>query len=97
MLTKILLLLFCFIQIASAAENEVSFKNAETRLSGTVIFPQSPGPHPAVVLLHGSGASIRSDYRTIAQQFAEAGFASLIYDCRPSWKRFTRYFRRRLF
>src|SRR5687767_2374358 len=36
-------------------EEEVRFRNGEVELAGTLLLPDGPGPHPAVVFLHGSG------------------------------------------
>ncbi len=63
-------------------EEEVSFKNGETALSGTLLLPATKGPHPAVVLIHGSGPDIREHYRLFANFFALNGVATLMYDKR---------------
>ena len=63
-------------------ERQVSFKNGETTLAGTLVLPRSKGPHPAVVFIHGSGPAPRAQYRLIADFFALNGIASLIYDKR---------------
>jgi len=52
------------------------------RLSGTLILPASVPPYPAVVMAHGSGAEGRWANRFLAQRFAEAGVAALIFDKR---------------
>jgi len=62
---------------------EVSFANGTVPLRGTLFIPNSSGPHPAVVFLHGSGPQTRESYiRYFADQFARNGFAALIYDKR---------------
>ncbi len=64
---------------------EVSFRNANITLKGTLCLPRTPGRHAAVVLLHGSGAQSRwGTERYIADRFARAGIAALIYDKRGS-------------
>lgn len=35
--------------------HEVSFNSGDVTLSGTLLVPPTKGPHPAIVLLHGSG------------------------------------------
>ncbi|WP_179135869.1 S9 family peptidase [Paenibacillus sp. 32352] len=63
-------------------EEPIQFQSGETKLSGTVLMPNTPGPHPAVVLVHGSNSSDREKYRSEAEMFAAAGIAALIYDKR---------------
>lgn len=57
-------------------------------LAGTLLTPTTKGPHPAVVLLHGSGQQDRNGYlsimRFVADHFARHGIAALIYDKRGS-------------
>jgi pimeloyl-ACP methyl ester carboxylesterase len=61
------------------------------RLAGTLALPAGPGPHPAAVLLHGSGrldrdgntARLRTDAGpALAAALANAGIATLRYDRR---------------
>jgi dienelactone hydrolase len=62
---------------------EVRFANGTVPLRGTLFIPNSAGPHPAVVFLHGSGPQTRESYiRYFADQFARQGIAALIYDKR---------------
>jgi dienelactone hydrolase len=62
---------------------EVRFANGTVPLRGTLFIPNSAGPHPAVVFLHGSGPQTRESYiRYFADQFAREGIAALIYDKR---------------
>lgn len=62
---------------------QVHFVSGDVPLRGTIFVPNSKGPHPAVVLLHGSGPQTRESYvRYFADQFARRGFAALIYDKR---------------
>ncbi len=65
---------------------EVSFKNRDVKLSGSLILPNSEGPFPAIVFLHGSGPHERSGFLPYAEKFAELGFASLVFDKRGSGK-----------
>lgn len=58
-------------------------------LSGTLTIPQGAGPHPAVVLITGSGPQDRDQsimghrpFLVIADRLARAGIASLRYDDR---------------
>lgn len=61
----------------------VRFRNGELELAGTIFRPRASGPFPAVVFVHGSGPQTRDSYiRWFADQFARAGFVTLIYDKR---------------
>jgi pimeloyl-ACP methyl ester carboxylesterase len=63
----------------------VSFRNGDVVLKGDLCLPRTPGRHPAVVLVHGSGPETRwGTSRYIADKLARAGVAALIYDKRGS-------------
>ncbi|SOD63171.1 hypothetical protein SAMN06297387_109113 [Streptomyces zhaozhouensis] len=62
-----------------------------TSLAGTLTLPATPGPHPAVLLLHGSGPLDRDGNapklamnlaRPVAEALAARGIATLRYDRR---------------
>ncbi|MFD6282065.1 alpha/beta hydrolase family protein, partial [Streptomyces sp. NPDC060209] len=62
-----------------------------TSLAGTLTLPAGPGPHPAVLLLHGSGPLDRDGNtpkltmnlgRPVAETLAARGIATLRYDRR---------------
>jgi pimeloyl-ACP methyl ester carboxylesterase len=63
-------------------QEEVVFEGAGESLAGTLFLPPGEGPHPGIVLVHGSGADTRHAYRPVAHRFAQAGFAALFYDKR---------------
>ncbi|KYK27548.1 MAG: hypothetical protein AYK19_06720 [Theionarchaea archaeon DG-70-1] len=63
-------------------EEDVTFRNKEVTLSGTLALPVTEGPHPAVVLIHGSGAESREGYHFLADHLARHGIAALRYDKR---------------
>jgi dienelactone hydrolase len=67
---------------ASSRETEVTFPSANLTLAGTLLQPAAAGPHPAIILLHGSGPGPRSFLRPFAERFVRLGFAALIYDKR---------------
>jgi dipeptidyl aminopeptidase/acylaminoacyl peptidase len=67
---------------AEPAARDVTFADGPVRLAGTLLMPGTPGRHPAIVFLHGSGAEGRFANRWLAQRFARAGFVALIYDKR---------------
>jgi uncharacterized protein len=63
-------------------QEEVSFRNRDVTLSGTLLLPLTKGPHPAVVFLHGAGSEARYGARFLAEYFTGRGIAALIYDKR---------------
>jgi dienelactone hydrolase len=69
-------------------EREVTFKNGEVTLSGTLLLPISKGRRfPAVVITHGGAPqNERIFYKSWAMHFVRQGFAALIYDKRGSGK-----------
>jgi dienelactone hydrolase len=67
---------------AAPRTEEVGFANGEVTLAGTLVLPAGAGPHPAVVLLHGSGPLDRRWLRLWADLFAHSGSAALVYDKR---------------
>lgn len=67
---------------------EVSFENGALQLSGTLYTPPEPGPHPAGVFIHGSGASDRDNlwYQTIIDRLVKSGIVVLLPDKRGTGK-----------
>lgn len=67
---------------------DVSFVNEVDQLSlaGQLFLPDTSGPHPAVVLINGSGPSVRSNswYLTMSAHLVDEGFAVLWPDKRGS-------------
>ncbi len=60
----------------------VGFRNEGVWLSGTLLKPIGSGPHPAIVMIHGSGPATRDGLRPYADLFARNGIAVLIHDKR---------------
>ncbi len=81
-------------QAVGYREDEVTFKNGDVTLAGTLTFPSSAGPYPAVVLVTGSGAQDRDEdigigikpFRLIADYLTQHGIAVLRYDDRGTVK-----------
>lgn len=78
-----------YVQPQRFAEREVVLSSAGLELPATLALPNGEGPHPAVVLVHGSGAHDRDSrigqktpLRDLAQGLASHGIASLRYDKR---------------
>jgi hypothetical protein len=70
---------------------DVTFRNTEAgiTLAGTLTLPRSPGPHPAAVLVSGSGAQDRDEalmghkpFLVLADHLTRNGIAVLRYDDR---------------
>lgn len=61
---------------------QIGFPSGTLRMSGTLVLPNGPGPHPAVVMIHGSGPATRDALRPWADMYARRGVAVLIHDKR---------------
>ena len=61
---------------------DVGFSNGEIRLAGTLISPATAGKHPAIILVHGSGAENREYMLPWARFLIRRGMAVLGYDKR---------------
>jgi dipeptidyl aminopeptidase/acylaminoacyl peptidase len=67
---------------AQVRTRDVMFQDNGVTLAGTLLTPGTPGRHPAVVFVQGSGPEGRWANRYLAQKFAERGIVALIYDKR---------------
>jgi uncharacterized protein len=67
---------------ASPTTLDVRIPSGQVELAGTLFLPSGPGPHGAVVIVHGSGPETRQKYIPLATIFARHGVAALIYDKR---------------
>ncbi len=70
-------------------QEEVTFKNGDITLAGTLTLPEGDGPYPAIVLVTGSGPQDRDEtigamkpFRLIADGLTRAGVAVLRWDDR---------------
>lgn len=68
-------------KIAPHRVEDVTVVNGEVTLKGTLSIPAAPGPHPAIVLAHGSGDSTRN-VGMWNVYFVRLGFAVLSLDKR---------------
>jgi len=64
------------------AESMTFASSGGVRLAGTLLVPERPGPHAAVVMIHGSGPATRDALWPWADMYARAGIAVLIHDKR---------------
>jgi pimeloyl-ACP methyl ester carboxylesterase len=62
--------------------DDVRFSNRDVQLAGTLIAPTTPARHPAIVLVHGSGAETREHMVPYARFLVRHGVAVLGYDKR---------------
>ena len=74
-------------RIETHSQEEIRFTSKDgTQLAGSLLLPSGKGPHPAVVFAHGSNAQTRNGFsgniRFIAEAYARAGIAALIFDKR---------------
>jgi dienelactone hydrolase len=90
---KVLPALFLLVALGMAAriydreytayrEELVQFTNEGATLRGTLFLPKTIGPHPAIVIVHGSGDFKRRLYRIWADHIVRVGIAVLLYDKR---------------
>jgi pimeloyl-ACP methyl ester carboxylesterase len=70
-------------------EEEVTFRNGDITIAGTLSLPPGPGPHPAMVMITGSGAQNRDEelfgfkmFGVIADSCVRKGIAVLRCDDR---------------
>ena len=88
MCIRLIALLLCLFAGAGAAETlrfpaTTSYDGAAVTLTGELTLPDGPGPHPAVILMHGCGGlqpAVARSLATHAEVLAEAGFAALVLD-----------------
>lgn len=69
-------------RVTTERHEDVRFRNGEVQLAGTLIRPTTPGPHPAVILVHASGAEDREYLLPFAHFLVRRGMAILGYDKR---------------
>jgi dienelactone hydrolase len=63
---------------------QVTFRNGDVTLAGTLYLPAEAGPHPAIVAFHASNGGTRDydAYQHLARALPPAGFAVLLFDRR---------------
>ena len=93
--SPLLLLVLTLILVAACAQNDppvpeaasydrerVVYASQDVQLSGILWMPRAPGPHPAIVLVDGSGQTTAERLEPWARRFTEWGLACLSYDKR---------------
>lgn len=85
-LVAIITLLFLSIRFKGNVE-KIQF-NSDIQIEGALITPETSGPHPVIILLHGAGGSRqeydKAFYKFHANAFVKKGFAVLTYTKRGS-------------
>lgn len=66
----------------TSTTERLGFSSGGIRCAGWLTLPAGPGPHPAVVLVHGLGATHDMMLPQYEQHFASAGIATLAFDYR---------------
>lgn len=84
MLFTVLFSVHSVAQTTEFTEQEISFRNGDVVLQGTLLLPDAQCSVPAMVFLHGSGTHARAGFRPYAEEFARLGIASLFFDKRGS-------------
>lgn len=72
-------------------ETDVQVPATDAVLAGTITEPLTPGPHPGIVIVHGSGPGPRIDYGVWVGLYASLGLTVLAYDKRGNGQSTGRY------
>ena len=67
---------------AAQTPREIAIATGGIELAATLTLPNGNGPHPAILLLSGSGPSTRGNLNKFSEQLIAEGFATLAYDKR---------------
>ena len=68
-------------RVGPFTQEEISFQNGDVTLRGTLTLPATPGPHPVVIQVHGSGPERRPGGHW-THFFARHGIGYLYFDKR---------------
>ena len=87
LLLPILIGLYLISSIYKGEKQKINFKT-DIEINGLILRPDTPGPHPAILILHGAGDSHQGHnklfFRFHANAFLEKGFAVMVYTKRGS-------------
>jgi uncharacterized protein len=70
------------LQRLALPERPAEFASEGVTLRGSLVLPATAGPHPAVILVHGSGDTAALPYYPERYFFAANGIATLVFDKR---------------
>ena len=62
----------------------VPIPSGEITLAAEIDLPPGPGPHPLLVMIHGSGPGTRQDFAAVVDTYRSIGIGILRYDKRGS-------------
>jgi fermentation-respiration switch protein FrsA (DUF1100 family) len=68
--------------MSSVTRKNLRFDSHGDECAAELFLPEGPGPHPAVILCHGLGATLDMGMAPYAEAFAEAGIAALTFTYR---------------
>jgi pimeloyl-ACP methyl ester carboxylesterase len=69
-------------RVTPYSQQDITFRNGEVLLAGTLMLPNRVGKHPAMVLVHGSGPEDRNALLPFVRFVIRHGIALLAYDKR---------------
>jgi uncharacterized protein len=83
LLSFLLLLAACSTGSAGYQKQKFEFAYGQDEISGVLLLPGTPGPHPAIIFVHGDGEAVWDQYgyyTPLQEAMLEAGFAVLSWD-----------------
>jgi len=69
---------------AMATGQCVPIPSGEITLAAEIDLPPGPGPHPLLIMIHGSGPGTRQDFAAVVDTYRSIGIGILRYDKRGS-------------
>jgi pimeloyl-ACP methyl ester carboxylesterase len=69
-------------RVTPYSQQDITFRNGDVQLAGTLMLPNRVGKHPAMVLIHGSGPEDRNALLPFVRFVARHNIALLAYDKR---------------
>ena len=70
------------VSVAGHQEVAVEYTCAGAVQRGTLYLPEGPGPHPAVIWVHGAGPAMRLGFGGVIKPIVDSGVAAFSYDKR---------------
>ncbi len=60
----------------------IPIPSGEVTIAAELVLPSGAGPHPVLIMVHGSGRGTRQDFAGVVNTYRAAGFGTLRYDKR---------------